>query len=314
MSEWPAKLEENGIDFVVIVDHRQMRGFFLPEWDSERFMMGTEPAGTLDDYNACPPLPYYNEFHYNMLVPHKYGLAMIFANFPEHRWSGTELDGCYWYAHFTKPRLAEMIKYIQDNGGMFVHPHPKDQLVSTDPLDYYYGEHIYFETLYGTYDSHASFKDYDLWVTLLNMGKRVYTSCGSDTHGNPSNKCVATFYTEKRSGDVFFEKMRSADFTAGAVGIKMCIGDKPMGSEIPFEEGMKLNIRIGDFYKHELQDNTAYEFRVYTDKGLAYSSVYNGKQPQAITLEVQKRMYYRAEVFDLTHGYRVAVSNPIWLD
>jgi hypothetical protein len=94
----------------------------------------------------------------------------------------------------------------------------------------------------------------------------------------------------------------------------MCIGDKPMGSEIPFEEGMKLNIRIGDFYKHELQDNTAYEFRVYTDKGLAYSSIYNGKQPQTITLEVQKRMYYRAEVFDLTHGYRVAVSNPIWLD
>jgi hypothetical protein len=42
--------------------------------------------------------------------------------------------------------------------------------------------------------------------------------------------------------------------------------------------------------------------------------MFNGKKPQEISLKVQKRMYYRAEVFDLTHGYRVSIGNPIWLN
>ena len=51
-----------------------------------------------------------------------------------------------------------------------------------------------------------------------------------------------------------------------------------------------------------------------TDKGLAYASQFDGKEEQALTLAVQDRAYYRAEVIDLTHGYRVAVGNPIGLD
>lgn len=47
---------------------------------------------------------------------------------------------------------------------------------------------------------------------------------------------------------------------------------------------------------------------------LAYSSLYNGKQSQALSMKVEKRAFYRAEVYDLTHDCRVAIGNPIWLD
>ena len=36
--------------------------------------------------------------------------------------------------------------------------------------------------------------------------------------------------------------------------------------------------------------------------------------PQAVELEVQKRAFYRAEVFDVTNAVWFAHGNPIWMD
>ena len=96
--------------------------------------------------------------------------------------------------------------------------------------------------------------------------------------------------------------------------MQMCIDGHPMGSEIEYKEGMKLTLRTGDMFGKLLKENTAYELRIFTDKGLAYSSMYNGKETQEIELAVEKRAFYRAEIYDLTNGYWVAVGNPIWLD
>ena len=306
-------MEEIDLDFVAVVDHRQMRGFFLPEWDEKRFIIGTEPAGTVTDSNACIDALYSNEFHYNMLFKNKNDLSAVLENFPEFEFKGDILNGSFSYPSFTKKRLRELVNFVQGIGGIFVHPHPKTMLASPDPLDYYFGENTYLETLYGTYDSNASFRNYELWVTLLNMGKKIFTSGGSDTHRDPSNDVVSVFYSDTQSGDAFFEIMKSGDFTVGAVGIKMCIDGHKMGSTLKYKDGMVLTLIVDDFYKHELKDNTAYELRIYTDKGLCYSSMFNGKKSQKLALIVQKRLYYRAEVFDLTHGYRVAIGNPIWL-
>lgn len=312
MAEWPSRMDEIDLDFAAVVDHRQMRGFFLPEWSEERFIIGTEPAANLYELNDCQ----YDlrEVHYNMLFPHKYALSMVLANFPEFEFSGNELTGSFKYPGFTKERFFELTEFIHSLGGMMVHPHPCTMMYSKDPVDYYFGEHTYLETLYETYDSHASFKNYDLWVELLNLGKHVYASGGSDTHFGVTNAVVSTFYTDTRSGKTFFDKMKTGDFTVGAVGIKMLLGDALMGSETEYREGDTLTIKLSDFYSHELRENTAYELRVYTDKGLAYASQFDGKEEQTLTLAVQDRAYYRAEVIDLTHGYRVAVGNPIWLD
>lgn len=312
MEDWPAEMDRIGIDFAAVVDHRQMRGFFLPEWDEERFIIGTEPSARINGLNAV--VDGYNDIHYNMLFPHKYGLAMVLANFPEFGFKGDELTGSFGYPSFTKERFMELTKFVQSIGGMMVHPHPKTMMASRDPMDYYVGEHMYLETLYCTFDSHVSFKNYDLWVALLAAGKHVYTSGGSDTHRAPSNAVVSTFYTKEKSGKAFFDQMRTGDYTVGCVGMKMLIDGNPMGSENAYKENMLLKLVLGDYFAPRFEENTAYELRIYTDKGLAYSSVFSGKEPQKLALKVKPRAFYRAEVFDLTHGYRVAVGNPIWLD
>ena len=310
MKDWPAKMDALKLDFAIVVDHAQMRGYFLPEWDEERFVMGTEPGTVVKDLETA----YWGCMHYNMLFPHKYGLAMVLANFPEFKFHGDELTGSFTYPGFTKERLMELAKYVQSIGGMFVHPHPKALMASNNPLDFYFGEHMYLETLVGSYRTHASYRSYDLWVDLLKLGKHVYASGGSDTHTEPVNCAVTTMYARERSGNAFFNVMHSADYAVGAVGMQMCIDDAPMGSEIEWKEGMKLTLRVGDFFEPTFKDGDAYELRIITDKGIAYKSVYDGKTTQQISLEVQKRAFYRAEIVDLNGGYRVAVGNPIWLD
>ncbi len=314
MTDWPAEMDRLGIDFAAVVDHRQMRGFFLPEWDEERFIIGTEPATRIKDLDCrYGKESFYTSIHYNMLFPHKYGLAMVLANFPAFQFHGDELTGSFSYVRFTKAEMESLFNYVTSIGGLMVHPHPKTMMSSDNPLDYYFGEGMYLETLYETYDSNNSFKNYDLWVDLLALGKKVYTSAGSDTHQAPTNAVVSVFYTKEKSGRAFFDQMKSGDYAVGIFGMQMAVGNTPMGGQTTYKAGQTLVLRLGDAFTRSLKDNTAYQLRVYTDQGLAYASIFNGKQPQALALELQDRKFYRAEVFDLTHGYRVGIGNPIWL-
>ena len=138
MAGWISRMDELGVDFVTIVDHHQMRGFFLPEWSEERFMMGSEPGTAILEPHGCT---HSSAFHYNMLVPHKYGLAMVMANFPEFEFKGDELTGTFGYPKFTRERFMELSEYVYSIGGMMVHAHPKSIMCADDPLAYYFGEH-----------------------------------------------------------------------------------------------------------------------------------------------------------------------------
>ena len=153
-----------------------------------------------------------------------------------------------------------------------------------------------------------------MWEKLLALGKRIRISGGSDTHGNVSNRAVSTFYTAERSGNTFFEQMRSGDFTVGAFGMQMLIGDTPMGTSVAYRDGLTLALRVGDPFLPTFSATDAYELRILTDRGVAYASVWDGKAPQRVALQVERRAFYRAEIFDLTKGCRVAIGNPIWLD
>jgi hypothetical protein len=125
---------------------------------------------------------------------------------------------------------------------------------------------------------------------------------------------IFTFYTKEKRGRAFFDVLKSGDFSVGAVGMKMEIDGAPIGSVLSYREGLTLNLKIDDFYKHEFHEGTPYRVRVITDKGIAYESIYNGKLPQKLSLKVQKRMFYRVEIFDTVRGYVVSHTNPIWLD
>ncbi len=313
MKDVVARMDELGYDFCAVVDHRQMRGYFLPEWDTDRFLYGTEPGGGITDPKGCP-YEKHRSFHYNMLFKDEYGLAMVLANFPEYNFQGDRLTGEFGYPKFTRARFEELVAYVQKIGGIMVHPHPSTLLCSHDPLDYYFGEHTFLETLVSVPYAHSAFRNYDLWCKILALGKHMYTSGGSDTHSAPRASSISTLYLTERTGRACFDCMRTGDLTVGGFGFKMCIDGQPMGSELAYRKGMKLTLRVDDYFAPGMKDDTAYELRIYSDKGLAYASMFSGKEPQAISLEVQERRFYRAEVFDLTHGYRVAVGNPIWLD
>ncbi len=312
MKDFTAGMDARGVDFAAVVDHRQMRGFFLPEWDDKRFIIGTEPGTSILDLNSCRHGQ--SSVHYNMLFPHKYSLAMVLANFPEFEFRGDELTGFFKYPKFTKKRFAELTAYVRSIGGIMVHPHPKTMLSSDDPLDYSFGDGTFLETLYVTPARHASFKNYALWKELLDRGLHIYASGGSDTHGAVSNKVVAAFYTKEKNGRAFFEQMRSGDFTVGCFGIKMCIDGSPMGSELDGGTSKTLLLRVCDLFAPTAVPNTAYELRIFSDKGLAFAGAFDGTLPQSVALKTKKRRFYRAEIFDLTHGYPVAIGNPIWLD
>ena len=94
----------------------------------------------------------------------------------------------------------------------------------------------------------------------------------------------------------------------------MSIDSHPMGSEIDYKEGMKLSLRVGDFFDRQWRKDTVYRLRIFTDKGIAYESDFNGKTDQELQLEVQKRAFYRADIYDMTHECVVAVGNPIWIN
>lgn len=310
IGEFTAGMDACSLDFAAVVDHRQMRGFFLPEWDERRFIIGTEPGTAFLDLNACRHGQ--REVHYNMLFPHRYGLAMVLANFPEFCFRGDELTGSFKYPKFTKGRFAELTAFVQSIGGIMVHPHPKTMLASDDPLDYYFGERMFLETIYGRPWSHATFRNYELWREMLALGLHVYASGGSDTHGRVSNSAVSVFYSREMSGRSFFDVMHSGDFTVGAIGIKMAAGKSPMGSEDAEFGGNALAIRTGDFFPPAIRPETAYRLNVYSDRGLAYTSVFDGVTPQALVIETRERAFYRAEILDITHGFPVAIGNPVW--
>ncbi len=315
MKDWVAKMDALGVDFAIVVDHRQMRGFFLPEWDTDRFVYGTEPGGGITDLKACNTASsVYSSFHYNMLFPHEYGLAMVLANFPEFKFKGDELTGKFGYPKFTKERFDELVAFIHKIGGMMVHPHPATLMASSDPLDYYFGERTYLETLYGTPASHASFRNHALWCKILALGKHMLAAGGTDAHGTPHGSVVSTFYCPERTGKACFDCMKSGDYAVGDFGMKMCVDGAPMGSENVYREGMTLTLRLDDYFAPHMKENTVYELRIYSDEGLVYASRFNGKEPQAVAIKAQKRRFYRAEVYDITHGVRVGVGNPVWLD
>ncbi len=312
IEDYTAEMDKLSIDFTALVDHRQMRGYFLPAWDKNRFIYGMEPGTTFTWANGAKEG--YNKVHYCMLFPHEYGLAMVFANFPEFGFRGDELTGFCKYPVFSKERFQELVAFIHSIGGLIVHPHPKDLMASTDPSDYNFGEHTFLETISVSAWDNMSFKNYELWEELLKRGCHVYASGGADAHGKITNNAVSVFYTKEKNGLAFFRQMKSGDFTVGFAGIKLSVDGHPAGSEIAYRKGQVLTLEAGDFFAPHYHKDHIYELRIFTDKGLAYSSIFSGRAKQRLALAVKNRKYYRADIFDLTGGYAAAISNPVWLD
>lgn len=309
LAEFIQQLKALDLDFAAIVDHRQIRHCPLPEWD-DMLICGTEPGTNLND-DSRPMRS--RKMDFCMLFQHPSDYFRVMEAFPEYNFTGGP-DGHNGYPSLTPDRVAQLSRFIYSLGGLLVHAHPKQLIASDDPLDYYFGDYMPLETILGDANSFDTVQNRGVWEALLKLGKRVHTHGDSDTHSEAKNCALTTVYAREQKGAAILREVREGDCSAGCIGIKMAISGARMGSSLPYREGLVLAVQVGDYYRPTMPDDTVYCLKVYTEKGLAYASEFDAKQPQSLTLPVYDRKYYRVEVTNESDGRIVAISNPIWLD
>lgn len=309
LTQWKDGLQALSLDFAAILDHRQVRHMHLPEWDETMFIGGTEPGTVIEDSPAEEKM-----IHYLIIFPRHEQLEALLTEFTEYEYDGTP-EGQYRYRHFTVERFGQLIDGIKRHGGLFVHPHPKQLMVSDNPLDYWFRNDTGLEVFYThseDLDGEQTAANYKLWTDLLALGKRVWACCSNDEHRMPSTKAIVTVYAEERHAVSYMEHLRFGDFTCGGVGIRMCIGDIPMGSHGDFT-GKRLVFSVGDFHKAYLDPTHTYRMDLLDDTGVIFSQQIDPSQTTYFAQNADpSRNFYRVEIFDQTRNVRIAIGNPIW--
>jgi len=303
--EWRSQLAELRMDFAAILDHRQIRHMYQPEWEDGLFIPGTEPAASISDSSAARP-----RLHYNILLPHRDLLEGLLNEFPEFEFTGG-VEGHFGYPAFTLERFRQLIDAIKARGGFFVHPHPKQVMVSDDPLDYWFQDETGIEIFYMDMDGEYTQDNYPLWIDLLKAGKRVWACAGGDKHRQAGVGALTTIYAEEYSSASFLSHLREGDFTCGPVGIRMCIGDAKTGGQCAFN-GQMLTVCVSDFHESVCFPDHEYRLDILNDQGLVFSAPISWKEENFVSIPAAPCAFYRAEVFDVTRNLRIAIGNPIW--
>lgn len=305
LAHWTGALEALKMDFAAILDHKQVRHMYLPEWQDGLFICGTEPGTVIDDSPAEK-----KSVHYNMLFDSPEPLEDLLDAFPEYGFTGGP-EGHFNYPHFTIARFGELIDAVKARGGFFVHPHPKQLMVSEDPLAYWFRDETGIEVFYGNMANQHTANNYALWVDLLAAGKRVWACAGGDGHKCCADTALTTIYAEEHAGAAYLPHLRVGDFVCGGVGMRMCIGDMPMGGRTALA-GKRLVLGIGDFHRTVKITDHQYRVDIITDQGVVHSEEIGCEEPNYIAIDTEDAAFYRAEVFDTSRNLRIAIGNPIW--
>ena len=314
LSHWRGALDALKMDFAAILDHKQVRHMYLPEWEDGLFLCGTEPGTDIIDSQAT-----YKETHYNMLFENPKLLEQLLEEFPEYEFTGGP-EGHFIYPNFTRERFGQLIDAVKAKGGLFVIPHPKQCMKSEYPLDYWYRDWTGLEVFYKDYRDIRPGKEYTqqnyvLWTTLLSMGKRIWACAGGDWHKVCTDKALTTLYATERTTAAMIKPLRVGDFTCGGVGIRMCIGDAVCGSECDLA-GKRLIVSVGDLHEDVYISGHRYRVDILNDRGVVASKEFRYeelKEPVYLALDTDAGSdFYRVEVFDQISAYRIAIGNPIW--
>lgn len=309
LAEWKVGLEALHMDFATIVDHHQVQHMYHRDFIDGMFLGGTEPGATITDSKAARP-----RVHYNMIFADPKPLEQLLTEFEEYQFTGAP-DGRFGYPKFTRERFTQLVKRVRELGGFFVHPHPKQLMESEDPLDYWFADETGLEVLYAYHqdrDGSYTAENYKLWTALLERGKRVWATAGCDEHHMPTDKAITTLYAQRRNSASYLEQLREGDFTAGAVGIQMCIGDTTMGGKCSFA-GQRLVLRVGDFHPSVFCPEHTYRVVLYAGKYRVARADISCQQPGYFAWNIKEDApFYRAEVWDTTLNSRLAIGNPIW--
>lgn len=321
LSIWKITMPNVGMDYAAILDHRQVLHMYLPEWDNTFFIGGSEAATTITDRPEDS-----NRFHYNMVFAEPEGLLDVITSIPEYKyreWTEQDREGCGGQMHFNYPQMTaarfnQVIDKVKENGGLFVIPHPSSTNgeVPENAMELYFQDYIGYEVFYGHGNDDSNNPkteaNYKLWTDLLAGGARVWASAGNDAHNFPQAKCLSTVYSEKGEAGSHITHLRVGDFTAGPVGIQMCVGDTPMGTTGTFA-GQRLVFRVGDFHQDLALDRYTFRVTLMDDKGVVFSEEMNGTEVKTFAIDADKSAkFYRVEVYNVTRDKLTALGNPIW--
>ena len=306
--EWLTAMKQLQIDFIGLMDHRQVRHMYLDSFDTEFFVCGSEPGG----YWTKPEL----SFHYIMIVPEKEDLLHILEQFPDVFSFTGGSEGTFVYRKIEKSRFLQIIQATQDVGGVMVHAHPKQIMVSDDPMDYYFGDGTVLETIYVRGDADILNEDtvsnYKLWIDLLARGCKVFTTATNDCHGIPTNRALNAVYSDRKNGKAYTEYLRKGDLNAGFFGIKMSLEEHPSGSIVRYVPGSKLLVKIEDVHPAHFDPNDSYRLEILTDQGIAYTQQIT--LPFQTAIEVKERAFYRVVIIRESDNAPAAIGNPIWIE
>lgn len=306
LDHWLGAMEALKLDFAAILDHRQVRHMYLPQWKDGVFIGGTEPGTGITDSKAEE-----KSVHYNMLFENAAPLEELLAHFEEYQFTGGP-EGHFVYPTFTTERFRELITYVKEHGGFFVHPHPKQLMRSEDPCDYWFCDETGIEVFYNSFDSQATVANYALWTALLAAGKRVWACAGGDEHRCCSDRAITTIYATEKKNAAYLQQLRKGDFVCGSVGIRMCIGETTMGGQCPFG-GQKLIFSVGDFHAGIFDPVHKYRVDLITDRGTVFSAPVSCEETAVFALDAaEDAAFYRVEVVDESRNVRIAIGNPIW--
>jgi len=304
---WKKEMSELKMDFAAILDHRQVRHMYLPEWDDSLFICGTEPGTEITDSHASN-----KSLHYNMLFPDSASLEKVLGAFPEYEFGGAP-EGHFQYPGFTRERFGELMDAVRDNGGFFVIPHPRQIMETDDVMDFWYRNYSGIEVFYEDLDSQASMDDYPVWEALLQRGKKVWACAGGDKHAHPGPGALTTIYAEEQRGSAYIPHLRCGDFTSGNAGIRMLLGDTLTGGERPFCKDDKLLVAIGDYHESVRIAGHEYSMVLLDDSGVIFKCEVSPDAMCYFSFPVsESARWIRAEIFDETRKLRIAIGNPIW--
>lgn len=315
LSQWKEMMtNKKDMDFAAIVNHRQLVHMRQPEWDEQYFIGGSEP-GTYILLSDMSDLCSQAEFDYSMLITDADAFEEILSAFPGFSYK----DGFFKsYGINSREEFCRVVEAVQQAGGFvsLVHPLGYETFISKDPLDYWFRDNTGFEVLnglLGNADAMENRMARECWVKLLNAGKRVFATAGSDSHQLSNTATLTTVYSPAQNARDILDVIRTGDFTAGPAGIRMCIGDTVTGGVCSFE-GQKLTIAVGDIHSHQYSSAIKYRVEVYTDAGLVYrQDLPQLKDTKYLSLDVDPNSrYYRVELYNITENYVFAIGNPIW--
>lgn len=309
LAEWRTGMEAVGMDFATIVDHRQVEHMYHPDFIDGLFLGGTEPGTRITDMPDDT-----GRMHYNMLFADPEPLTELLLAFPEYQFGGNITDR-FKYPGFTRERFTKLVETVLAKGGFFVHPHPSSLMRSDDPTDYWFADHTGFEVIYAYRDTRDGVKtkaNYKIWLGILDAGKKVYATCGCDEHKRPSDKALSTIYAYRRKSQCYLDQLRKGDFTAGPVGIRMCVGNTVMGGETDFA-GNRLVLKIGDFHRCVFNPLHTYRVVLFAGNKRVFSQKITCTEDSYFAFNTKEDVpFYRAEVWDETLKSRIALGNPIW--